>query len=49
MAKDAEVGSIDGSDCENKTVEKSPLTSKNFNRAMGYLTPNAKQAFTQLR
>ena len=48
MAENAEVGSI-GGDCENKTVERSPLRSKNSNRATGYLTPDAKQAFTQLR
>ena len=50
MAKDAKVGSIGcGGDCEDKTVKKSPLTSKNSNRATGYLTPSAKQAFIQLR
>ena len=46
MAEDAEVG-VDGSDCEDKTVGRSP--SKNSNGATGYLTPNARQAFTQLR
>ena len=49
MAEDAEVGSVGGGDCEDETVEKSPLTSKNSVGATGYLTPGAKQAFTQLR
>ena len=50
MAKDAEVDNIDGSgDYENKTVKKLPLTSKNLNGAMGYITYNAKQVFTQLK
>ena len=49
MAEDAEVGSVGGGDREDETVKKSPLTSKNSNRATGYLTPDAKQAFTQLR
>ena len=50
MAEDAEVGSIDGGgDCEDKTVERLPLTSKNSDGAMGYLTPGSKRAFTQLR
>ena len=48
MAEDAEVGSI-GGDCKDETVERSPLTSKNSNGATGYLTPDAKRAFTQLR
>ena len=47
IAENAEVGVGDG-DCKDKTDEK--LTrSKNWNRAIGYLTPYAKQAFTQLR
>ena len=50
MAEDAEVGSIGGDcDCEDETVERSPLTSKNSNRATGYLTFGAKRAFTQLK
>ena len=50
MAEDAEVGNIGGScDCEDKTVERSPLTSKNSNGATDYLTSSAKPAFTQLR
>ena len=50
MAEDAEVDSIGGGgDREDETVERSPLTSKNSNGATGYLTPDAKQAFTQLR
>ena len=36
-----------GGDCEDKTVKRSP--SKNSNRATGYLIPNARRAFTQLR
>ena len=46
MAEDAEVGSVGSGDCENETVEKSPLTSKNSNRATGYFTPKARLAFT---
>ena len=49
MAEDAEVGSIGGGDCEDETIEKSPLTSKNSNGATGFLTPGAKRAFTQLK
>ena len=50
MAEDTEVGSlVDGSDCEDKTVKRSSLTFKNSNRATGYLTSSATQAFTQLR
>ena len=36
-------------DCEDETVKRSPLISKNSNGAIGYLTPIAKQIFTQLR
>ena len=36
-----------GDDCEDETVKRSP--SKNLNGATGYLTPNARQAFIQLR
>ena len=43
MAEDTEVG-VDGSDYKDKTVGRSP--SKNSNRAIGYLTPDARQAFT---
>ena len=50
MAEDAEVDSIGGGgDCEDETVKRSPLTSKNSNGATGYLSPNAQRAFTQLR
>ena len=50
MAKDAEVDSISsGDDHNDKTVERSLLTSKNSNEATGYLTHGVKQAFTQLR
>ena len=48
MAEDAEIDSI-GGDCEDETFKRSPLTSKNSNGATGYLTPDAKRAFTQLR
>ena len=50
MVEDVEVGNIgDSGDCEDEIVERSPLTSKNSNGTTGYLTPGAKQAFTQLR
>ena len=49
MAKDAEVGNIGGGNREDKTVKRSPLTSKNSNGAIGYLTPKARLVFTQLR
>ena len=50
MADNAEVISINGnSDCEDKTVERLLLRSKNSNKATDYLTPNTKQPFTQLR
>ena len=45
IAEDVEVGST-GGDCKDETVERSPLTSKNSNGAIGYLTPDAKRAFT---
>ena len=38
------VGSRD--DYENKMFERSPLTSKNLDRAIDYLALNAKVAFT---
>ena len=47
IAEDAEIGSIGGSgDCEDKTVKKSPLISKNSNGTTGYLTSDVKQPFT---
>ena len=49
MAENAEVGGVGGGDCEDEKVKRSPLTSKNSNRVTGYLTPDAKRAFTQLR
>ena len=49
IAKDTEVGSVSVSDCGNETVKKLLLTSKNSNRAIGYLTPKARLAFTQLK
>ena len=48
MAENAGVNSVSGSDCEDEMVKRLPLTSKNSNKATGYLTSNAKQAFTQL-
>ena len=47
LAKDAEI-SVNISDYKNKTDKRLPR-SKNSNRATCYTTPNAKQAFTQLR
>ena len=50
MAEDAEVGSINGGgDCKVETVKRSPFISKNSTGAIGYLTPGARQAFTQLK
>ena len=49
MAEDDEVGSVNGVDCDDKTVEKSLLISKNLNGAIGYLTLEARLAFAQLR
>ena len=49
VAENAEIDSIGGGDCNNKMVERLPLISKNLNGATGYLTPNTKWAFTQLR
>ena len=47
VAEVDEVGVGVGGDCEDETARRSP--SKNLNGATGYLTPNARQAFTQLR
>ena len=41
-------GDGSGDDCEDGTVKKS-LCYKNSNGAIGYLTPNARRAFTKLR
>ena len=41
------VGVGGGDDCKDKMVRRS--SSKNLNKATGYLTPNARQVFTQLR
>ena len=49
IAEDAEVGGVGGGNCEDETVKRSPLSSKNSNRATGSLTPGAKLAFIQLR
>ena len=46
MAEVNEFDFCDG-DCEDETVETSPF--KNLNKATSYLTPNARQAFTQLK
>ena len=46
IAEDAEVSSVSGGNCEDKTVKRSPLTSKNLNGAMDYLIPKARLAFT---
>ena len=49
MAENAEVKSVGGGNCENGTVERSSLTSKNSNGITGYTTPKARLAFSQLR
>ena len=50
MAKDVEIGSIgDDSPCEDETVEILPLTVKNLNGAIGYLTLKTRLEFTKLR
>ena len=49
MVEDAEVSSIGSRDCEDETVKRSLLTSKNLKEATSYLTPKARLAFTQLR
>ena len=46
MTEDTEVGSVDGGDCEDETVKRLLLISKNLNKATGYLTPKARLAFT---
>ena len=47
MIKDKEVTSDGGSDYEDEAVRKLP--SKNLNKTTSYSTPDANQAFTQLR
>ena len=47
VAESDEVGG-GGDDCKNGTVKRSPR-SQNLNGGTDYLTPNARQAFTQLR
>ena len=47
LAKVDEVGISGGSDYEDETVGR--LLFKNLNGATSYLTPNARQTFTQLR
>ena len=39
----------DSCDCEDETVKRLPLISKNLTRVIGYLTSKARLAFTQLR
>ena len=47
MAEDAKIGNMSGGDkYDNETVKKSPLTSKNLNKAIGYLTLSPKWSFT---
>ena len=46
MAKNDKVDS-NCSNCDNKTIKK--LQFKNLNRAIKYLTPKARIAFTQLK
>ena len=47
MGKNVEV-SVGGGDCKDKTNGRSPC-AKNLNKTTGYLTPNTKQIFIQLR
>ena len=47
VAEFNELGVDGDSDSKDKTVGR--LLSKNFNRAIGYLTPATRQTFTQLR
>ena len=49
MVEDTEVCSIGSGDCENITDKRLLLTSKNSNRAISYLTPQGRLAFTQIR
>ena len=46
VAEVDKVGVSGSGDRKNKTVRR--LLSKNSNKAIGYLTPNARQTFTQL-
>ena len=48
MAENDEVGVGSDGDREDKTGKRLPH-SKNLDRAKGYLTPNAGQAFIQLK
>ena len=47
VAKVDEINIAGGSDRKDKTVGRLP--SKSSNKATGYLTPDARQTFTQLR
>ena len=48
MAERNEDGIDSGGNYKDKTIKKSPY-SKNLNGIMDYLTPNARQSFTQLK
>ena len=47
LTKIDEIGVGGGGNGEDEIIERS--LSKNLNRAISYLTPDARQAFTQLR
>ena len=47
VAEVNEVGVGGGGDCKDEMVGRS--LCKNLNKTRGYLTPNTRQAFTQLR
>ena len=47
VAEVDEVGIGDSGNCEDETVGRSPY--KNLNKATGYLIPDARQAFIQLK
>ena len=50
MTENVEIGSKGSySYSEDKTVKKSPFTSKNSNRALSYLTLKARLAFNKLK
>ena len=50
VAEHNEIGIVGvGGNCEDETVKKLLLTSKNLNRSTDYLTPKAKLAFIQLK
>ena len=49
MAEDAEVGSVSGGDCKDKTVKRLLLTFRKSNGSTSYLTLKARLAFIQLK